>query len=363
MFCLPRTASKSAVRTVAEIRKVSLRGQCGNLGRIQSIFPRISVLFIDDAPSLTMPSFHSLKDPIFLTKIRIFNIASFHFSTSDTCSRQFPTVLSLDIVRVGGVGESIFNFISLFPQVNYLHLSDCFSLTDRQVHLLTSTLIHLKELFLDCCVQLSAVRMSAAAAHLFTLRISNCPTVRSLRAEVSVMSIALNGAGVNDDCIGTLVRSCPNLLTLDLSQCNSLLDLEVNSISLTSICLKGCVRLKSVSVQCLEMRLLVLSHCESLIQCTVHCENLSKLDLKMLRSLKCVDLKCPRLTHLDLSGCGKLRYIGRYLSEADDYRNISLSNLYAYCPHLTFKDGDRLAGTILYEQYVRSISGSEDASG
>ena len=320
------------------------------------------MLCIDDAPTLKISSFYSLKDPIYLTKIRLLNIASFHYSPPDIEIRQFPTVVSLEIVHAGGVGDSMFHFISLFPQLTVLRLADCFSLTDRQVHSLTSTLVNLKELIIDCCIQLSTVSVSEAAVTLLTLKISNCPTVRAVSAPLSVMSILLNGTNINDDCIKNVVKSCPNLLTLQLSQCNNLLDLDINSVSLTSVFLGGCVRLRSISLQCLELNALVLSHCESLVQCAVNCEALSRLDMKMLRSLTCIDLKCPRLVFLDLSGCEKLRFIGRYLSEADGYRNITLSNLCANCPHLTFKDGDRLAGTILYEQYMRSISGSGDAT-
>lgn len=91
------------------------------------------------------------------------------------------------------------------------------------------------------------------------------------------------------------ITSCPKLVSLDLSSCNNLQHVLIQSISLENLVLSRSTTLHKALVQCKNLRQLHVEGCDSLDTLMVWSEMLMELDLTTCANLRVVELYCPEL--------------------------------------------------------------------
>ncbi|KAM3266366.1 F-box/LRR-repeat protein 15 [Capsicum annuum] len=124
---------------------------------------------------------------------------------------------------------------------------------------------------------------------LSSITVSNCPLLQ----RINLTSGALKKLVLQkQESLATIALQCPNLLEVDLTECESL----TNSICEVFSDGGGCPMLKS----------LVLDSCESLTFVAFCSTSLVSLSLAGCRALVSLELRCPCLDEVSLDGCDHL---------------------------------------------------------
>ncbi|CAN4076698.1 unnamed protein product [Withania somnifera] len=124
---------------------------------------------------------------------------------------------------------------------------------------------------------------------LSSITVSNCPLLQ----RINITSSALKKLVLQkQESLTTIALQCPNLLEVDLTECESLTNSVCNVFSNGG----GCPVLKS----------LVLDNCESLTLVAFCSTSLVSLSLAGCRALISLELRCPYLEQVSLDGCDHL---------------------------------------------------------
>lgn len=124
---------------------------------------------------------------------------------------------------------------------------------------------------------------------LSSITVSNCPLLQ----RINITSSALKKLVLQkQESLRTIALQCPNLLEVDLTECESL----TNSVCEVFSDGGGCPVLKS----------LVLDNCESLTLVAFCSTSLVSLSLAGCRALISLELRCPYLEQVSLDGCDHL---------------------------------------------------------
>ncbi|XP_009626177.1 F-box/LRR-repeat protein 15 [Nicotiana tomentosiformis] len=124
---------------------------------------------------------------------------------------------------------------------------------------------------------------------LSSITVSNCPLLQ----RINITSSALKKLVLQkQESLSIITLQCPNLLEVDLTECESL----TNSICEVFSDGGGCPVLKS----------LILDNCESLTAVAFCSTSLVSLSLAGCRALMSLQLRCPYLEQVSLDGCDHL---------------------------------------------------------
>ncbi|AES65249.1 disease resistance protein (TIR-NBS-LRR class), putative [Medicago truncatula] len=126
----------------------------------------------------------------------------------------------------------------------------------------------------------------------------------------------------------------PNLKILSLAYCVSLHQLHPSIFSapkLRELCLKGCTKIESLVTDIHSKSLLTLdlTDCSSLVQFCVTSEEMTWLSLRgtTIHEFSSLMLRNSKLDYLDLSDCKKLNFVGKKLSNDRGLESLSILNL------------------------------------
>lgn len=200
------------------------------------------------------------------------------------------------------------------PGLKVLLLAECRNITDNAVKDVLTRCIFLTEVDLSGCVCLTADVLRAAAGD------SSAPSLRTLHMARCPL---LTNLGSDDEALHTSKLQC-----LNLSACEQLKSLDVQSSSLKHLDLAYCHHLCLLSARCPRLKVLHLEDCEALatlelrgsprtldfgdarshLKSLVLCnEHLDSLDLQSFSAMELLRLQCPGLTSLDLTRCAALQ--------------------------------------------------------
>ena len=161
-------------------------------------------------------------------------------------------------------------------------LSFCTSLTDSGLQVLSKS-FHLRSLNLRRCWKLTSEGIN--------LLTQKCRKIQFL---------CLSGCNISDECVSSVCENCPDLRGLDLSDCTSVTDVGLTSLSISSghleqLNLSCCKNItdhgvSAISEGCPRLSSLYLSYCV----------NISDLSIVALSK------NSSHLAALDVSGCWKI---------------------------------------------------------
>ncbi|XP_072990666.1 F-box/LRR-repeat protein 15 [Typha latifolia] len=197
-------------------------------------------------------------------------------------SVRLPMLIDLKLHTCEGITAASMSAISHSRMLEALQLDNCGLLTSVSLdmpHLRNISLVHLRK-FVD---------LNLRSPVLSYIKVSRCSALH----RISITSNALQKLVLQkQESLSTLSLQCHNLIEVDLSDCESL----INSVCEVFSDGGGCPMLRS----------LILDNCESLSMVRLSSSSLISLSLADCRSMTFIELSCPNLQKINLDGCDHL---------------------------------------------------------
>jgi len=197
----------------------------------------------------------------------------------------------------------------------HLDLGNCCRMGNMGLATIGQNCPNLQELIVKGCTQITDAGIQILCCNVGGSH--NCPQLQTIN---------LSGTKITDQAIGYFTRYCPELRSLDLSNCESITDKGVVSLAQTyrqnllTLNLQGCKNITDVSIieitkNCSALQTLVLKECKQVtLTCvhllTRHCRNLQTIEISWenygMRSIADFQQIWPDLTTLNLTAYTEL---------------------------------------------------------
>lgn len=134
------------------------------------------------------------------------------------------------------------------------------------------------------------------------IRITNTPSLRdAFASEVVKLSppelqvLDLKGSSNLHKFVLSPLTSCPKLTELDLSNCDNLEYVLLQSQSLRTLSIRKCTNLNKALIHCPRVNKLVITDCQNLDTLMLWSEELTELDMTGCTNVATLKLQCPAL--------------------------------------------------------------------
>jgi len=243
--------------------------------------------------------------------------------------------ISLEAVRMPRLVDLRLHNCEGIDATSMASLSECFFLEALQLDfcwLLTSVTLdlpRLQHISLVNCRKIVELNLSSPA--LVSINVTSCPILNRvditstaleklvLQKQQSLTTIMLQCLCLSEvdltecesltDSICEVFRmggGCPMLNTLILDSCESLSNVNLNSISLHTLSLTGCLGLTNLQLACPSLQKVRLDGCDHLERASFSPVGLCSLNLGICAHLTELEIRAPQMTALELKGCGVL---------------------------------------------------------
>jgi uncharacterized protein YjbI with pentapeptide repeats len=229
-------------------------------------------------------------------------------------STNIAGIKFLHATRLGS--ESFLKICRLFPDIRILDISSCTELKDQDFKNILELTTNLAELDISKN-QINGLILPSSCSHLQKLNISYCRNLESLDFEENFDHSNLKYLNLHDlkklDAakIVAIIQKLPSLTSLDVGACN-LEDSDLQSIILAAQNVKQLtisdLRITKLNLESARLEIVDLSECDALQTLSLNTTNLIKLDLSVCIAITELEVtsNLDQLTHLSLKNTQEL---------------------------------------------------------
>ncbi|CAI0381015.1 unnamed protein product [Linum tenue] len=224
-----------------------------------------------------------------------------------------PLLHALDIGSCHKLSDAAIRSAAIScPQLESLDMSNCSCVSDETLREIAQTCSNLHILDASYCpnVSLESVRLPL----LTELRLHSCEGITSASMAAISYSYMLEVLELNNcNLLTTVSLDLPRLQRISLVHCRKFVDLNLRSVTLSSIMVSNCPSLHRISITSNSLKKLALLRQENLTTLALQCQCLQEVDLTDCESLTnsiCEVFSdgggCPMLRSLILDNCESL---------------------------------------------------------
>jgi len=253
-----------------------------------------------------------------------------HFLDASYCPNisleavRMPRLVDLRLRHCEGINATSMAALSQCYFLEALQLDFCWLLTS-----VTLDLPRLRHISLVNCLKIVELNLSSPA--LVSINVTSCPILNRvditstaleklvLQKQQSLTTITLQCRRLSEvdltECesltnsiceVFSVGGGCPMLNTLILDSCESLSNVNLNSISLHILSLTGCRGVTNLQLACPSLQKVCLDGCDRLERASFSPVGLCSLNLGICPHLTELEIIAPQMTALELKGCGVL---------------------------------------------------------